>query len=564
MKGIGISPGLVLGKAFVYKEESLFKRYYVKCQREEVDRLKVALDQAKKEIELIYNESKTLVGEDADIFIAHKEMLEDPELINGIIDIIINEGINSEWAIHKVINNFISLFKLRNNEYIDAKIIDLKDISSRLIRILAGSKLAAPLEWEGELIIIAKELTPSNILQMDKRVRGIVTEFGGITSHTSILSKASNIPMVIGVNNITELVVDGDFIILDAYEGRIILNPCEDAIKEYQERRRQRIKFWELHRVRDRETITQDGYRVKVTGNIAGVEDIKNLLAVGAEGVGLFRTENLFLEGLLDEEEQFQLYKRAVDLLGNHQLTIRTLDVGGDKAIPYLNLPKENNPFLGLRGIRVSLLREELFKIQLRAIYRASIYGSLRLMFPMISRIEEIRAAKALIAQVQEELMKEGIPFEPVEIGMMVETPAAAIHSAAFAREVDFFSIGTNDLIQYTLAVDRDNKNVMELYDPYHPAVLRLIKLVIDNGCRAGIKVSMCGELASNSKLIPLFLAMGLDEFSMDHNLILNSKYIISRSNRGELEEQVDLILNLSTSCEVEKYLDNLITNILN
>ncbi len=560
MKGIGVSPGIASGKVFLYEEYKPTIEYRkVQSIDNEIQRLKSGIDIAKAEIEELYSDNKASLGDDIEIFTAHIEILEDPELLNMALGLIKKEEANAEWAILQTINSFISIFQRIDNDYMKSKIIDLRDVSSRLIKALIGDKTEYFSKMDEGSILVAKELTPSYILNIDKsKVKGIITESGGLTSHSTIISRAKNIPMVIGVNGITKVVNNGKQIILDGSDGQVIINPNEKQVKKYDGIiKNEGKRNLELRKFLKGESITKDGFTTRVMGNITSPDDIESVIESGGEGVGLFRTENLYFHKMPSEDEQYNIYRKALDLLDGKPLTIRTLDIGGDKRTAYLNLPKEENPFLGYRGIRVSLKEQEIFKTQLRAIYRASKYGDIKIMFPMVCDLNEIKKVKLIIDQVKKQLRSEKIAFnEDIKIGIMVETPSAAIHSRIFAKEVDFFSIGTNDLIQYTCAVDRGNQNVAYLYDQFNPAVLKLIKMTIDSGHDAGIKVSMCGQAASNEKLIPLFLAMGLDEFSMDSASILKSKYIIKTSSRDQITEELDTILDLYTGEEVENYLD--------
>ena len=557
MKGIGVSPGIAHGKVFLFDElKPTIKETKVISIEDEIKRLERGLSESIDEIKILY-ESNKKIGKDIDILIAHMEILEDPELIDRIINMINNEEVNAEWAVSETINSFISIFEGLENDYMKDKIIDLRDVSSRLIRALSGHDLSELNNIEEESILVAKELTPSHVLSMDKNIRGIITELGGASSHTTIITRASGIPMVVGVEEIREFVGKGDYIILDGNNGEITINPNEEEINKCREVEDYRkIINLKLNKILSQDSITKDGCKVKLMGNIATPSDIDEVLESGGVGIGLFRTENLYLDRIPSEDQQFKLYKKALESLDGRPLIIRTLDIGGDKNIPHLKIEKEENPFLGSRGIRICLQNQDLFRLQLRAIYRASIYGDIRIMLPMISSIDEIRQVKIIIAEVKEQLKRESILFnDDVKLGIMVETPSVAIHSKAYAKEVDFFSIGTNDLIQYTFAIDRCNKDVAHLYDEFNPAILKLIKMTIDNGHEAGIEVGMCGEAANNPKLIPLFLAMDLDVFSMDASHILMSRYIINNTCKYEVSRDIDTILELSTGEEVERYL---------
>ncbi len=564
MRGIGTSPGISMGKVFLYVEPEIkVEKKQIQAIEEEIQRLNEALEIAKQEIDKLYRITMDTIGEEeAEIFSAHKMMLEDPEFISGIKEKISTEKINVEWAVKETANMFISLFENIEDEYLRARAADLQDVSNRLLRVLLNIQSVDLASIDEDSIIVAEDLTPSDTAGMNKdRVVGFITELGGRTSHTSIIARTLEIPSIAGVKDATKLVKHGDFMIIDGLTGEIFINPEEEIIKDYKNKLESQKEFKrELERLIGEKSTSKDGYTVELAGNIGTPADIDSVLENDGEGVGLFRTEFLYMDKdrLPTEEEQFNAYKEVAEKLGDRPLVIRTLDVGGDKEIPYLNLPKELNPFLGYRAIRLCLDRLDIFKTQLRAIYRASNYGNIKIMFPMISDIGELREAKAVAAEVREELRKENIPFnENVELGIMVEVPSVAIHSEAFAKEVDFFSLGTNDLIQYTVAVDRGNQTIAHLYNQYHPAVLRLIKMTIDNGHKAGIWVGMCGEVAGDEKLIPVLLGMGLDEFSMSASSILKARYLIKNTSKKEVETMLEDILNLPTAEDVEVFIDN-------
>ena len=563
MKGIGTSSGIGIGKVFLFKEPELkIIKKDIENPGLEIQRFENALKDTKKEIDKLHELSLKNIGEkEAEIFIAHSMMLEDPEFIAGVKDKIENEKLNSEYAVNEVVNFYVSLFEDIEDEYLKARAVDLQDVSKRLLRVLMGIKSADLSIIDEKSIIVAEDLTPSDTAQMNKdMVVGIVTELGGRTSHTSIIARTLEIPAISGVKDATKTLKHGDYIIINGDNGEIIINPSSDEIKKYEEKAIELADFRKkLLTMKDRESISKDGHKVEIAGNIGTPKDIDKVIENGGEGVGLYRTEFLYMDRdrLPSEEEQFELYKIVAQKLGTRPLVIRTLDVGGDKELPYLSLPKEMNPFLGYRAIRLCLDRQDIFRTQLRAILRASSFGNIKIMFPMISNIKEIRDAKAIIEEVKEELRKENIPFdEDIEIGIMVEIPAAAIHSRIFAKEVDFFSIGTNDLIQYTLAVDRGNQDIAYLYNQYHPAVLNLIRMTIENGHKEGIWVGMCGEAAGDKKLLPVLLAMGLDEFSMSASSMLRARYDLQNYSKEEVQKHLDTLLSLPTAEDIEKYID--------
>ncbi len=563
MKGIGTSPGIALGNVLVYKEPKIvIEKKQVSNTDEEIKRLDRAVEIAIKQIEQIYEKTLKNVGEkEAEIFNAHRMMIEDPEFIGDVKETIKSQKVNSEWAVKTTADRYIEMFENIEDEYIRERALDLKDVSNRLLKILLDIETMDLSTLEDECIIIAEDLTPSDTAQMNKEmVLGFITELGGKTSHTSIMARTLEIPAVSGVKDITNKTKNGDFAIIDGKEGLIILNPSKEEIDNYKEKKERYEQFkLKLNEIKGKESISKDGIKVEIAANIGTPKDVDKVIENDAEGIGLYRTEFLYMDSdkLPTEEEQFEAYKIVAERMEGKPVVIRTLDVGGDKDIPYLDLPEEMNPFLGYRAIRLCLDRKDIFKTQLRALLRASAFGNVKIMFPMISSIEEIREAKKVLEEAKEELRKENISFnEDIEVGIMVEIPAAAIHSDIFAKEVDFFSIGTNDLIQYTLAVDRGNQDISYLYNQYHPAVLKLINMTIKNGHKEGIWVGMCGEAAGDEKLIPILLGMGLDEFSMSSSSILKARWIINNTSKEEIESMLDEILSLPTAKDVEKFID--------
>lgn len=563
MKGIGTSSGIAIGKAYIYKSPNMNikKKYIVNIDRE-INILNRGIEVIRKEIQGLYDIALETMGKgNAEIFSAHMLILEDPELYKSIIEKIQDERVNCEWALREVSRYYISLFDDIEDEYLKARVIDIKDVTTRLLRCILNIETADLSKIEKNTIIIAEDLTPTDTIQINREnVSGFITELGGKTSHTAIIARLFEIPSIVGVKNILNIVKDGDIIAMDGERGEFILNPSQEDLDLFEER----LAILNLDKktrqsMKGLETISLDGYKIELGGNIGSPKEIDQVLDNDGEGVGLFRTEFLFMDKYRcpTEEEQFIAYKEAAEKLGDKPLIIRTLDIGGDKELFYLNLPKEMNPFLGYRAIRLCLDQEDIFKIQLRAILRASAYGNVKIMFPMISSIKELRDTKAIIEKIKKKLKEENIPFDDgMEIGIMVEVPAVAIQSRSFAKEVDFFSIGTNDLIQYTLAVDRGNQSISQLYNQYHPAVLELIRLTIESAHKEGIWVGMCGEVAGDEKLISLLLAMGIDELSMSPSSILKARYIIRNNSKEELQSQLDTILNLATAEEVEKYLE--------
>ena len=530
LKGSPASEGIGLGRAIVIREsDSEISNTQVTDVNTELNRFLAAVEKAKEEIKEIKETAQRNLGEkNAMIFDAHLLILEDPELLSMVKENI-SKGMNAESALDESAKFFETILNSLEDEYMRERANDIRDVTSRVIKILSHKEEIDLKNIPSCSIVVARELTPSQTAQMNKQnVRGFVTEKGGKTSHTAIIARTYEIPAVVGIDDITSAVRDGDFLIIDGNDGTVYVNPDESLIKEYEKRLEEETrKKEELRKFLQMEARTQDGRRTKLVANIAHVDETDIALKNGAEGVGLFRTEFLFMDRTEppSEEEQFQAYKTVLEKMGEKPVIIRTLDIGGDKSIPYLNIPKEENPFLGCRAIRLCLAQQDLFKVQLRALLRASVYGNLKIMFPMISCIDEIIQTKEIMKEVKTELDKEGIKYsEDFEIGIMVETPSAAIISDMLAEEVDFFSIGSNDLIQYTLVIDRTNDKVSYLYNPLHPAVLRLIKLTVDNAHKKGIEVGVCGEIASDLNMVPILIGLGVDELSVSPSKVLNVK----------------------------------------
>ncbi len=563
MKGIGVSPGIVIGKVLLKEEKKMIieKKDIVSCE-EEIKRYKVAMEDSKSEIQDIYNKVLKSMGEaEATIFEAHLMILEDPEMLEQIEKKIQDDKVNAEWALKEISEMFIAMFDAMDNEYMKERAADIKDVTSRLMKKLLNIEDVNFANLASEVIIVARDLTPSDTSQIDKKkVLGFITEIGGRTSHSAIMARTLEIPAIVAVKDITHNVKNGDLIVFDGEEGIIFLNPEEKIVKQYEEKKSEYNKSQkELELLIGKESTTTDGIKVELSANIGTPKDLGSVLSNDGEGIGLYRSEFLYMDrsSAPTEEEQYEAYKEVAQNMGNKPVVIRTLDVGGDKELDYLKLPKEMNPFLGYRAIRVCLDKVDIFKTQLRAILRASAYGNIKIMFPMISSIEELRAAKVILEEVKNDLHKEHIAFnEKLEVGIMIEIPAAAIISDLFAREVDFFSIGTNDLIQYTTAVDRMNEKISHLYNPFHPALLRLVKMVIDSAHKENKWVGMCGEVAGDPKIIPILIGMGLDEFSMSPISILKARGIIRNISQSEMKILADQVINLPTAEEVEKFIE--------
>jgi phosphoenolpyruvate-protein phosphotransferase (PTS system enzyme I) len=560
IKGIGVSNGIVIAPAYRLVEPNLsFEKHTVTDIHAEKERLNQSIELAKTELETVRERATEKFGsEEAAIFSAHLLVLLDPEL-KSAIEAKIETGMNAEAALDEVSAMFISMFEAMDNEYMQERAADIRDVSHRLLAKLLNIDLPDLSIINEEIVIVADDLTPSMTAQLNKQfVKAFVTNIGGRTSHSAILARTLEIPAVVGTKNATQLVEQKQLVIVDGSTGKVIVNPTEEVIETY---KHLQAKF-ETNKEKvsafiNKPSVDKDGHHVELAGNIGRPEDVDAVLANGGDGIGLFRTEFLYMDrnDYPTEEEQFTAYKAVLEKMGDKPTVVRTLDIGGDKELPYLKLPQEMNPFLGYRAIRLCLDDKNLFNVQLRALLRASVYGNLKIMFPMIATLDEFRQAKAFLFEVKEQLISEGHQVsDDIEIGMMVEVPSAAIIADLFAKEADFLSIGTNDLIQYTLAADRMNEKVSYLYQPYHPAVLRLVKNVIDSGHANGCWVGMCGEMAGDEVAIPILLAMGLDEFSMSASSILHGRAQIAQLSKAELEKHLSHVLSLSTAYDVEQY----------
>ena len=561
MKGIGASPGIAVGRVVIHwKEQIDILREFVEEPEREIGRFRTAMEFAGEQIRETYSRVLETVGPgEAAIFKSHGLMLRDPDFVGQIERMILDESINAEWAVKTVADNLIQIFESMGNDYMKARSDDVKDISDRVLKLLLQVGGVDLSNLGEKSVVVAREITPSDISQLDRdNTLGIISETGGKSSHSAILARTLEIPAVMGVRDILDYVENGDLIIVDGETGLVFINPDEETVARYEDLLAKYECFKKsLSDIRGMSTVTLDGVEIELAANVASPKDLDDVFKNDGEAIGLYRTEFLYLDSSLlpPEDLQFEDYKNVVEAMEGRPVIIRTLDIGGDKKLDYLAIPEEENPFLGYRAIRLCLDRQEIFKVQLRAILRASAFGCVRILFPMISSLEELREAKKILEETKEELRTEGIPFdESVQSGIMVEVPSAAILSDYFAKEVDFFSIGTNDLIQYTVAVDRGNEKLSHLYSQFHPAVLRLIKTVIDNGREAGIWVGMCGESAGDPKLIPVLLGMGLKEFSMTASSILQARWIIRNLRKSDLEQAAEKVLSLPTAEDVEHY----------
>lgn len=563
MKGTSASPGIGLGKVLIIQNEELVVvKKQIESVEEEKKRFSEAIQKSKAELSKIRDKAMKEFGEEkAAIFDAHLLVLEDPELVEGTVKKVEAEETNVEYAFKEIVNQFVAIFESMDNEYMRERAADIKDVSSRVLRNLLGIKVIDLSVLDEEAILVSNDLTPSETATMDKeKVLGFLTNVGGRTSHTAIMARSLEIPAVVGLKDITEVLKDGDYVVFNGETGEVLINPSDEEIANYEELKKQyENEKKELEALRGQKSETIDGRKVELAGNIGTPNDIEGLIKNDAEGVGLYRTEFIYMDrdSLPSEEEQFNAYKAVLESLDSKPVVIRTLDIGGDKELSYLKFDKEMNPFLGYRAIRLCLDKQEIFKTQLRALLRASVYGNLKIMFPMISCLEELLEAKKILEEVKADLSAEGIEYaEKIEVGMMIEVPSAAIISDLLAKHVDFFSIGTNDLIQYTTAVDRMNEKIHHLYNPFNPAVLRLIKMVIDNGHKEGIWVGMCGEMAGDKRIIPILLGLGLDEFSMSPISILPARKLINSLKIEEMKEFTDKVMAMDNAKDIEAFIE--------
>ncbi|EGQ4107856.1 phosphoenolpyruvate--protein phosphotransferase [Staphylococcus pseudintermedius] len=557
-KGIAASDGVAIAKAYLLVEPDLsFSNEKTDQPEAEVQKFNEALNNSKIELTKIRNHAEEQLGADkAAIFDAHLLVLDDPELIQPIEEKIKNESASAPQALTEVTQNFITIFESMDNEYMKERAADIRDVAKRVLAHILGVELPNPSIIDESVIIVAHDLTPSDTAQLNKQyVQGFVTNIGGRTSHSAIMSRSLEIPAVVGTKSISESVQQGDMVIVDGLTGDVIVNPSDDEIKAYQHKRESFFADREsLKQLRDEPSKTLDGHEVELAANIGTPNDLEGVHNNGAEGIGLYRTEFLYMgrDNMPTEDEQFEAYKKVLESMEGKRVVVRTLDIGGDKELPYLNLPEEMNPFLGYRAIRLCLDQPEIFRPQLRALLRASAYGKLNIMFPMVATIQEFRDAKALLLEEKENLKQEGVEVsDDIELGIMVEIPATAALADVFAKEVDFFSIGTNDLIQYTMAADRMSERVSYLYQPYNPSILRLIKQVIDASHQEGKWTGMCGEMAGDETAIPLLIGLGLDEFSMSATSILKARRQIKDLSRTEMVQLADRALNCATVDEV-------------
>ncbi|HDA3866986.1 TPA: phosphoenolpyruvate--protein phosphotransferase [Staphylococcus aureus] len=565
IKGIAASDGVAIAKAYLLVEPDLTfdKNEKVTDVEGEVAKFNRAIEASKVELTKIRNNAEVQLGADkAAIFDAHLLVLDDPELIQPIQDKIKNENANAATALTDVTTQFVTIFESMDNEYMKERAADIRDVSKRVLSHILGVELPNPSMIDESVVIVGNDLTPSDTAQLNKEfVQGFATNIGGRTSHSAIMSRSLEIPAIVGTKSITQEVKQGDMIIVDGLNGDVIVNPTEDELIAYQDKReRYFADKKELQKLRDADTVTVDGVHAELAANIGTPNDLPGVIENGAQGIGLYRTEFLYMgrDQMPTEEEQFEAYKEVLEAMDGKRVVVRTLDIGGDKELSYLNLPEEMNPFLGYRAIRLCLAQQDIFRPQLRALLRASVYGKLNIMFPMVATINEFREAKAILLEEKENLKNEGHDIsDDIELGIMVEIPATAALADVFAKEVDFFSIGTNDLIQYTLAADRMSERVSYLYQPYNPSILRLVKQVIEASHKEGKWTGMCGEMAGDETAIPLLLGLGLDEFSMSATSILKARRQINGLSKNEMTELANRAVDCATQEEVIELVNN-------
>ncbi|HEJ7504940.1 TPA: phosphoenolpyruvate--protein phosphotransferase [Staphylococcus aureus] len=565
IKGIAASDGVAIAKAYLLVEPDLTfdKNEKVTDVEGEVAKFNSAIEASKVELTKIRNNAEVQLGADkAAIFDAHLLVLDDPELIQPIQDKIKNENANAATALTDVTTQFVTIFESMDNEYMKERAADIRDVSKRMLSHILGVELPNPSMIDESVVIVGNDLTPSDTAQLNKEfVQGFATNIGGRTSHSAIMSRSLEIPVIVGTKSITQEVKQGDMIIVDGLNGDVIVNPTEDELIAYQDKRECYFADKkELQKLRDADTVTVDGVHAELAANIGTPNDLPGVIENGAQGIGLYRTEFLYMgrDQMPTEEEQFEAYKEVLEAMDGKRVVVRTLDIGGDKELSYLNLPEEMNPFLGYRAIRLCLAQQDIFRPQLRALLRASVYGKLNIMFPMVATINEFREAKAILLEEKENLKNEGHDIsDDIELGIMVEIPATAALADVFAKEVDFFSIGTNDLIQYTLAADRMSERVSYLYQPYNPSILRLVKQVIEASHKEGKWTGMCGEMAGDETAIPLLLGLGLDEFSMSATSILKARRQINGLSKNEMTELANRAVDCATQEEVIELVNN-------
>ena len=560
LKGIAASDGVAVAKAYLLIQPDLsFETVSVEDTSAEEARLDAALEASQNELSLIRENAVASLGEEAaQVFDAHMMVLADPEMIGQIKETIRTKKINAEAGLKEVTDMFIAIFEgMEDNPYMQERAADIRDVTKRVLANLLGKKLPNPASINEEAIVVAHDLTPSDTAQLNKKfVKAFVTNIGGRTSHSAIMARTLEIAAVLGTNNITELVKDGDILAVSGITGEVVINPTEEQIAEFKAAgeayAKQKAEWAQL---KDAQTVTADGKHFELAANIGTPKDVEGVNDNGAEAVGLYRTEFLYMDSqdFPTEEDQYEAYKAVLEGMNGKPVVVRTMDIGGDKELPYFDLPKEMNPFLGYRALRISISEtgNQMFRTQLRALLRASVHGKLRIMFPMVALLTEFRTAKGILEEEKAKLVAEGVAVaDDIEVGIMIEIPAAAMLADQFAKEVDFFSIGTNDLIQYTMAADRMNEQVSYLYQPYNPSILRLINNVIKAAHSEGKWAGMCGEMAGDQTAVPLLVGMGLDEFSMSATSVLRTRSLMKKLDTAKMEEYANRALTECSTME--------------
>ena len=560
LKGIAVSDGIAVAKAYLLVEPDLsFEKKSIENVDQEVARLTDALGQSTVELQAIRDKAaKSLGEEEAQVFDAHLMVLSDPELVGAVEGNIKDNNVNAESALKEVTDMFIGMFEsMEDNPYMQERAADIKDVTKRVMSHLVGVKLPDLSMINEEVIIVAEDLTPSDTAQLDRNfVQAFVTNIGGRTSHSAIMARSLEIPAVVGTKEITEMVVEGDMLAIDGSEGDVIVNPTADQVADFEAKAKAFADLKaEWDKLKNAQTVTADGKHFELAANIGTPKDLEGVNGHGGEAVGLYRTEFLYMDSqdFPTEDEQYEAYKAVLEGMNGKPVVVRTMDIGGDKELPYFDLPKEMNPFLGYRALRISLSEggDAMFRTQLRALLRSSVHGKLRIMFPMVALVTEFRAAKKLFDEEKANLLAEGVAVaDDIQVGIMIEIPAAAMLADQFAKEVDFFSIGTNDLIQYTMAADRMNEQVSYLYQPYNPSILRLINNVIKAAHAEGKWAGMCGEMAGDQTAVPLLVGMGLDEFSMSATSILQTRSLMKRLDTAKMQELANKALTECATME--------------
>lgn len=546
LKGKSVFGGIAIGKlAFYKRRQHTIKRTHVDNPSAEVQRFEHARETAMQQLKCLYDKAMQEVGEaNAAIFDIHQMMLEDPDYCESVASIITTQQVNAEYAVGTTADHFARMFAAMDDAYMQGRATDVRDVSERVLGILVGTGSDSVQKPDGPVIIAADDLAPSETVQLDKdQVLGFATMYGSSNSHTAILARTMGIPAVIGLQDALTPEFDGHEAIIDGFSGTVYIDPDEQTLSEMRVKQKEdEERKALLQRLKGKDNVTLDGQHIKVYANIGNLSDVGAVLQNDADGIGLFRSEFLYLENtdFPTEEQQFTVYKTVAEMMAGKKVIIRTLDIGADKTVDYFGLQKEENPALGYRAIRICLTRQDVFQTQLRALYRASAFGEIAIMIPMIISVEEVRTVKKIVAEVQQQLREEGLPFsDSVELGIMIETPAAVMISEELAREVDFFSVGTNDLTQYTLAIDRQNPQLDAFYEPHHPALLRMIRMVVENAHKAGIWIGICGELGADPQLTSTFLSLGVDELSVSPGLVLGLRKTIRETDVSAVQNSV-------------------------